>query len=120
MVCVDSSLIYAANKKEIEVVSSLLEKDSIGIKCIKKNLFITYCEGWENAHSLCITEEYLFVSHQEGIRQVGLEGRAVAVVINLPDEPCVLARFGADILFTNQKRSSVWHLKRCEDIRIFA
>ena len=70
--------------------------------------------------SLCITEDCLFVSHQEGISKVGLETRAIVLVVKLPNETCVLARFGADILFTNQKTSSVWHLKRCGDLEIFA
>ena len=29
-------------------------------------------------------------------------------------------RFGSDVLFTNQKKSSVWHLKPCGELDLFA
>ena len=30
--------------------------------------------------------------------------------MELDDQPCVLTRFGTDVLYTNQKRASIWHL----------
>lgn len=44
---------------------------------------------------------------------VGLESGECRLLVELVDKPCVQTRFGSDVLFTNQKMSTVWHLKPC-------
>ena len=41
--------------------------------------------------------------------------------MKLDDEPCVLTRFSTDVLFTNQKKSSIWQLSgNGKELRLFA
>ena len=42
------------------------------------------------------------------------------LLVELLNQPCVLTKFGTGILFTNQKRASVWQLNPRGDVRVFA
>ena len=38
----------------------------------------------------------------------------------MPNEPCILAGFGTDVLFTNQERFSMWRLRQCGELEKIA
>ena len=41
--------------------------------------------------------------------------------MELDDQPCILTRFGTDVLYTNQKKASIWQLcANGEELRLFA
>lgn len=42
------------------------------------------------------------------------------LMVELLNQPCVLTRFASDILFTTQKKVSVWQLTQSGDLRVFA
>ena len=43
------------------------------------------------------------------------------LVVEHDDQPCVLARFGTDVLFTNQAKASIWQLSgNGEELSLFA
>ena len=51
---------------------------------------------------------------------MSLESGECTLLVELSNQPCVLTKFGSDILFSNQKKASVWQLKQNGDIRVFA
>ena len=118
--CVDSALLYAANKLDREVVGLIVEKDGYGVRCSREDTVTVYHEGWEKIDSLCINDSSLFVSHKKGISKVGLQTKEHILVVDMPNEPCILTSFGPDVLFTNQERFSVWCLRQCGELEIFA
>ena len=40
-------------------------------------------------------------------------------MVELLNQSCVLTRFTSDILFTNQKKASVWQLTQSGDLHVF-
>lgn len=59
------------------------------------------------------------MSHCKGIRKVSLETVECNVVVQLNDQPCMLTSFGSQILFSNQKRESVWKMKTDGQVEVF-
>ena len=54
MACVDSTLLYAANPSDGHITSIHLEKNGIGLKCVRQEVISAYDEGWNHVHSLCL------------------------------------------------------------------
>jgi len=52
---------------------------------------------------------------------VNLETGEYRLAVELINQPCVLTRFGKDVLYTNQTKASVWQLsENGNDLRLFA
>lgn len=49
-----------------------------------------------------------------------MESGECRLLVPLLNQPCVLTRFGSDVLFTNEKKASVWHLKQSGELDVFA
>ena len=56
--CVDSRLLYAANQSDGVITSIQLEKDGIGLKCVREEFIIPYSEGWNHVY-FCASRGYL-------------------------------------------------------------
>ena len=70
---------------------------------------------------MSISNGNLFISHRQGISKIDLETCQFRLVVALDDQPCVLTSFGTEILYTNQKKASVWQLNGDGgDLRLFA
>ena len=110
MVCADHELIYAARNDTNMIVSFLLEKDGVGVRGVSFQEIIKYGKPWGKIYSMCLSNGAIFLSHSDGIGKVSLETLEFTILVQLNDEPCMLAMFGDQILFTNQKRASVWKL----------
>ena len=121
MVCADCDLIYAAEVIEKSIISLQIEKDGVGLKGTNLREIIPYGTTWRKVNSMCLSNGNLFISHAQGISTINLEICECRLVVELDDQPCVLTRFGTDVLYTNQKRASIWQL--CADggeLRLFA
>ena len=46
--------LYAANQSDGVITSIQLEKDELGLKCIREEFIMPYSEGWNHVYSLCI------------------------------------------------------------------
>ena len=121
MACADSDLIYAAESKEQSIISFLVEKDGVGLKGTNRQQIIPYGVTWQKVNSICLCNRNLFVSHAQGISAINLENLECRLVVEHDDQPCVLARFGTDVLFTNQAKASIWQLSgNGEELSLFA
>ena len=121
MACADSDLIYAAESKEQSIISFLVEKDGVGLKGTNRQQIIPYGVTWQKVNSMCLFNRNLFVSHAQGISAINLENLECRLVVEHDDQPCVLARFGTDVLFTNQAKASIWQLSgNGEELSLFA
>ena len=70
---------------------------------------------------MCLCNRNLFVSHAQGISAINLENLECRLVVEHDDQPCVLARFGTDVLFMNQAKASIWQLSgNGEELSLFA
>ena len=70
---------------------------------------------------MCLSNRNLFVSQVQGISMFNMETSECKLAVKLDDEPCVLTRFSTDVLFTNQKKSSIWQLSgNGKELRLFA
>lgn len=106
MACVDSDLIYAPESNEKSIFSFLVEKDGVRLKGTNLHPIVAYGVTWQKVNSMCLCTGNLFVSHAQGI--INLETLECRLVVEHDDHPCVLARFGTDLLFTNQANASIW------------
>lgn len=120
MVCADAELIYAARKDVQEIISFQVQKDGVGLRGVNMQEFIKYGHSWQKIFSMCLCKENLFLSHCEGISKVSLQTAECNTVVQLSNEPCMLTRFGSEILFSNQKRASVWKTKTNGEVEVFA
>jgi hypothetical protein len=69
---------------------------------------------------MCLCDRSIFISHCQGIVQINAENGECRLLVRLLNQPCVLTKFGSDVLFTNEKKSSVWHLKASGELDVFA
>jgi hypothetical protein len=121
MACADSDLIYAAESNEKSIISFLIEKDGVGLKGTNLQPIVPYGVIWQKVNSLCLCNGNLFVSHAQGISVINLETLECRLVVEHNDHPCVLTRFGSDVLFTNQAKASIWQLSgNGEELILFA
>ena len=82
---------------------------------------VSYGNTWGKVYSMCLTNRNLFVSQVQGISMFNMETSECKLAVKLDDEPCVLTRFSTDVLFTNQKKSSIWQLSgNGKELRPFA
>ena len=120
MVCTDAELIYAARKDVQEIVSFQVQKDGISLKGVNMQEIIKYGHSWQKIFSMCLCKGELFLSHCEGISKVSLQTAECNTLVQVNNEPCMLTRFGSEILFSNQKRASVWKTKTNGEVGVFA
>ena len=120
MVCADAELIYAARKDVQNIVSFQVQKDGVGLRGVNMQEIIKYGHSWQKIFSMCLCKGNLFLSHCEGISKVSLQTAECNTVVQLNDEQCMLTRFGSEILFSNQKRASVWKIKTNGEVEVFA
>ncbi len=121
MACADSDLIYAAESNEKSIISFLIEKDGVGLKGTNLQPIVPYNVTWQKVNSMCLCNGNLFASHAQGISAINLETLECRLVVEHDDHPCVLTRFGSDVLFTNQAKASIWQLSgNGEELSLFA
>ncbi|KAJ7383334.1 hypothetical protein OS493_028882 [Desmophyllum pertusum] len=120
MLCADDELIYAARNDVQVIVSFQVEKDGVGLRGVNLQEIVKYGHSWRKIFSMCLCEGNIFLSHCEGISKVSLETVECTVVVQLKDQPCILTSFGSQILFSNQKRASVWKIKTDGQVEVFA
>ena len=120
LACADSELFYAAECSQKTIVSFQVEKDGVGLKGINLQMNTQYNPEWRKINSMCLCDSNIFASHCQGISKLSLASGECVLLVDLSAQPCTLTKFGSDILFTNQKRASVWQLKQSGEVRIFA
>ncbi len=123
MACVDNTLLYAAKSAEDgqrTIVELILQRDGVGLVCVEEHAIVSYDEDYGKVHSMCINGSSLFLSNQRGISKLDMSTRQHSLIIRAPNDPCILAKFGSDLLYTNQKSCSVWRLQSTGDVEVFA
>ena len=71
---------------------------------------VPYETTWRKVSIMTISNGNLFISHRQGISKIDLETYQSMLVMALDHQPCVLLSFGTEILYTNQRKASVWQL----------
>lgn len=120
MLCVTSELLYAADNTQKAIVSFQVEKDGVGLKGVNEQVIVQYKPDWLRINSMCLCDRSIFISHCQEIVQINAENGECRLLVRLLNQPCVLTKFGSDVLFTNEKKSSVWHLKASGELDVFA
>ena len=121
MVCADNELIYAAESNKKSIISLIVERDGVGLKGSNLQPTVPYGAMWQKVNSMCLCNGNWFVFHAQGISAINLKTLECRLVVEHDDQPCVLTRFGSDILFTNQTKGSIWQLSgNGEELSLFA
>ena len=113
VVCEDNELMYRAECSKKPLMSFQVEKDGVGLKGTNQQVIVQYSPGWRKINSVCLCGSSIFILQCQGVSKISLESRECRLLVELVDELCVQTRFGSDVLSTNQKMSTVWHLKPC-------
>ena len=93
----------------------------LGLFVLNKCYCVIWWRLWKvKVHSMCINGSSLFLSNQRGISRLDLSTRQHSLIIRAPNDPCILAKFGSDLLYTNQKSCSVWRLQSTGNVKVFA
>ena len=78
MVCVDNKLLYATKNSvgdQREVVQLVLQSDGVRLECNEEHAIVLCDEEWGKVHSMCISENSLYLSNQRGISRIDLTTR---------------------------------------------
>ena len=108
MVCADNELMYGAECSKKTLMSFQVEKDGVGLKGTNQQVIVQYSPGWRKINNMCLCGSSIFISQCQGVSKINLESGECRLLVELVDGPCVLTRFGSDVFFTNQKKSSVF------------
>ena len=98
----------------------ILQSDGVRLECNEEHAIVSCDEEWGKVHSMCISENSLFLSNQRGISRIDLTTRRHSLILDAPNDPCQLTKFGPDLLFTNQKSCSIWKLRSTREADVFA
>ena len=63
---------------------------------------------WGKVHSMCISENSLFLSNRRGISRIDLTTRQHSLILDAPNDPCKLTKSGPDLLFTHYQKSATF------------
>jgi hypothetical protein len=67
------------------------------------------------------SEKVLEIFLCKGHKILFLHESVLQTIIRAPNDPCILAKFGSDLLYTNQEScSAVWRLQSTGDVEVFA
>ena len=119
----DKKLLYATKKSvgdQCEVVQLILQRYGVRLECIEEHVILSCDEDWGKVHSMCINGDCLFLSNQRGISKMDLTTRQHTLILDAPNDPRKLTKFGPDLLFTNQRSCSVWKLQSNGEADVFA
>lgn len=123
MVYMDKKLLYATKKSagdQCEVVQLILQRYGVRLECIEEHVILSCDEDWGKVHSMCINGDCLFLSNQRGISKMDLTTRQHTLILDAPNDPRKLTKFGPDLLFMNQRSCSVWKLQSNGEADVFA
>ena len=108
--------------KPKSIISIQIQKDGVGLKGTTLRAILPYGTTWQKVNSMCLSNGNLFISHAQGTSKIILETSCECrLVVELDDQPCVVTRFGTDVLYTNHKKVSIWQLSdNGRELRLFA
>lgn len=116
---VDQELVYIAVSSSKRIVSAQLKYDGYGICAVNVEDVVEYSESWVSIASLCVSNNKIFASHDEGITVVDLQSHAHHMIYNSQNAKCTVIAFKKGILFTDQQRATLYQIDEHENIEKF-
>ena len=92
----------------------------IGLYAINVQRIIGYEDDWNSVVSLCVKNNKLFVSHNQGINLLELASCKIQVDYKSENVRCNLALVQRGILLTDQEEGSIFKIDDEGRIQIFA
>ena len=77
---VDRDLVFLADAHSKRIQSAQLKYDGFGVCAVNINRIIDYEDDWDSVISLCVSNNKLFVSHNEGVTVLDLASHQSQIV----------------------------------------
>ena len=117
---VDRGLVFLGDSHSKTIHSAQLKYDGYGVCAINVQPIIGYGDHWNSVVSICVNNNKLFVSHNQGITLVELASRKSQVVYESQNARCTVASFQRGILLTDQVEASLFKIDEEGRVEIFA
>lgn len=117
---VDRELVFLADSHSKRIHSAQLKYDRYGVCAINVQRIIGYGDDWNSVVSLCVNNNKLFVSHNQGITLIELASCKSQVVYKSQNALCTVAPFQRGILLTDQEEASLFKIDEEGTVQLFA
>lgn len=117
---VDRELVFLADSHSKRIHSAQLKYDGYGVCAINVQRIIGYGDDWNSVVSLCVNNNKLFVSHNQGITLIELASCKSQVVYKSQNALCTVAPFQRGILLTDQEEASLFKIDEEGTVQLFA
>ena len=117
---VDRDLVFLADAHSKRIQSAQLKYDGFGVCAININRIIDYGDDWDSVISLCVSNNKLFVSHNEGVAALDLASYESQIVYKSRNARCTVVPFQTGILLTDQVAASLFKIDVQGRIQMFA
>lgn len=120
IVLVDRNLVFLADSHSKRIHSAQLKYDGYGVCAINVQRIIGYGDDWNYVVSLCVNNNKLFVSHNQGITLIELASCKSQVVYKSQNVRCTVTPFQRGILLTDQEEATLFKIDEEGRVQIFA
>ena len=117
---VDRDLVFLADTHSKRIQSAQLKYDGFGVCAVNINRIIDYEDDWDSVISLCVSNNKLFVSHNEGVTVLDLASHQSQIVYKSQNERCTVVPFQTGILLTDQVAASLFKIDVQGRLQMFA
>ena len=117
---VDRDLVFLADAHSKRIQSAQLKYDGFGVCAVNINRIIDYGDDWDSVISLCVSNNKLFVSHNEGVAALDLASYESQIVYKSRNARCTVVPFQTGILLTDQVAASLFKIDVQGRIQMFA
>ena len=117
---VDRDLVFLADAHSKRIQSAQLKYDGFGVCAVNINRIIDYEDDWDSVISLCVSNNKLFVSHNEGVTVLDLASHQSQIVYKSQNARCTIVPFQTGILLTDQVAVSLFKIDVQGRLQMFA
>ena len=111
---------FLADAHSKRIQSAQLKYDGFGVCAVNINRIIDYEDDWDSVISLCVSNNKLFVSHNEGVTVLDLASHQSQIVYKSQNARCTVVPFQTGILLTDQVAASLFKIDVQGRLQMFA
>lgn len=117
---IHEELAFLAEGSSGRILSAQLKYDGYGICASDIQHIINYSEDWGSVVSLCVSNNELFISHNEGITALNLQSNTSSILYRSRGAKCIVVPFQRGILLSNPVTARLHQIDKNGEIQSFA
>ena len=117
---VDRELMFFADGSSSRILSARLQYDGYGRCAFDIEHVMYYSEKWGSVASICVSNDKLFISHNDGITALDLSLNTSQVVYRSPGARCMVVPFQEGVLFSNSVTAKLYQINKDGESQRFA